>query len=208
MIRMSSFWWVLLAGAIFGLIHSIFASNRVKDLAARWLGEKSRKYYRLFFSTMAGVSSLIFLGVVFLLPDELIYLIPAPWVYLTLIIQLAAFLGAARALAQINTADFLGFATLRKRGLSQSSDQPPVLVTRGLYGLVRHPIYTCSFVFLIFFPWMSWNLLGFIIAVIVYTIIGAFLEERKMVQIYGEEYIRYQKQVPMFLLLPFTKGRS
>jgi protein-S-isoprenylcysteine O-methyltransferase Ste14 len=199
MLRLTGFFWILLAGAVFGLIHSGLASNWSKNLAARWFGERSRKYYRLFFVGIATLTTLAYLSLVILLPDELIYIIHAPWVYLTLAVQAVAVIGILVSLSQISTAGFLGLTALPWFKYTPSANKPPSLVTGSLYRWVRHPIYTCTFLFLLCMPWLSWNTLAFIIGVVVYTVIGAVFEEKKMVQEFGAAYLEYQKKTPMFL---------
>lgn len=75
------------------------------------------------------------------------------------------------------------------------------LQTHGLHQWVRHPLYFGTFVFLIglflFFPLFK-NLLAVLI-IITYTLAGTLLEEKKLVIQFGEDYIKYQKRVPMIL---------
>lgn len=199
MIRLTGFFWILLAGAVFGVIHSALASNGVKNFAARLFGEKSRKYYRLGFVLLATLMTFAYLSLVILLPDRLIYLIPTPWVYLTLLIQVAALGGIILSFGQINTSDFLGLSVLTHSRYSHSGEIQLNLVTGGFYRRVRHPIYTCTIIFLFFFPGMSWNLLALIVGITVYMLVGAIFEEKKMVQTFGAAYIEYRNKTPMFL---------
>lgn len=199
MIRLTGFFWILLVGAVFGVIHSALASNGVKTLAARLFGEKSRKYYRLGFVLLATLMTFAYLSLVILLPDRLIYVIPTPWVYLTLLIQLAALGGIILSFGQINTTDFLGLHILTHSRYSHTDEIQPHLVTGGFYRRVRHPIYTCTIIFLIFFPGMSWNLLALTIGITVYMLVGAIFEEKKMVQTFGADYVEYRNKTPMFL---------
>jgi len=201
MIHLTGFYWILLTGALFGLIHSGLASNWSKNLAARWFGEQSRSYYRLFFVLVAALTTMFYLALTFTLPDRPIYHIPAPWVYLTLSIQAAAVIGALVSLSQICTSCFLGLDALPWFRRENTADQPQILVTGKLYRWVRHPIYSCLLIFLFCSPWMSWNLLAFTLGVLIYTIIGAVFEERKMVQQFGNVYIEYRKKTPMFIPL-------
>jgi protein-S-isoprenylcysteine O-methyltransferase Ste14 len=83
------------------------------------------------------------------------------------------------------------------------SEQPEHLVTNKLYHWMRHPIYTCILVFLLCTPMMSWNKLAFLIGMAVYMIIGASLEEKKMLKEFGEAYTEYRKNTPMFLPVKF-----
>ncbi len=199
MIRLTGFFWILLAGAVFGVIHSALASNGSKNLAARLFGEKSRKYYRLGFVLLATLMTFAYLSLVILLPDRLIYLIPTPWVYLTLLIQLAALGGIILSFGQINTTDFLGLNVLTHSRYFHSGEIQLNLVTGGFYRRVRHPIYTCTIIFLFFFPGMSWNLLALIVGITVYMLVGAIFEEKQMVQTFGAAYVEYRNKTPMFL---------
>lgn len=76
------------------------------------------------------------------------------------------------------------------------------LTTTGVYSLVRHPQYTGIFVALFAEGVLHWptvfsvGIYPFI--VIAYTLL-ARREEKKMVQEFGERYLRYREQVPMFI---------
>ena len=77
----------------------------------------------------------------------------------------------------------------------------PVLVTTGIHRYVRHPLYLGTFIFLaggvLAFPSFS-NLIACII-IVVYTLWGINLEEKKLVEEFGKSYISYQQSVPMIL---------
>ena len=71
---------------------------------------------------------------------------------------------------------------------------PPPLVTQGVLGVVRHPWYLAGLLVL----WgrdldreglLSAGLLS------AYLVLGAHLEERRLLRIYGQTYRRYQHQV-------------
>ena len=193
---MTSFYWILLAGGLFGLIHSGLATTRAKDLAAQWFGERSRKYYRLFYSIVGFLTTFLYISLIHLLPDSPIYHIPAPWVILTTLIQAAAILlGIISTLQLTRNSDFLGLDALKSR----PPERQTRLITSGLYARVRHPLYDCIFIFLLAMPVLSWNLLAFNIGIVVYTIIGTILEERKLLKEFDFKYREYQKRTPMFI---------
>ncbi len=192
----TGFFWILAAGAIYGLIHSLLASNKAKDLAAGLFGEGSRKFYRLFFVALAVPTTLIYVGLVFLLPDRLIYIIPYPWVVITLLLELAALVGLLLALSQTGTLDFLGLWPLLRKGLPQPEEK---LITSGVYGYMRHPIYTFTILFLFLAPRMSWNLLSFSISATLYMLIGSIFEEKKLRRQFGEDYRQYAAKIPGFI---------
>jgi len=75
----------------------------------------------------------------------------------------------------------------------------PKLVVAGLHRIVRHPLYLSTFLFLwgglLLIP--VWSLLVTNLVITLYTLAAIPLEERKLVEIFGEELINYRKTVPM-----------
>ncbi len=76
------------------------------------------------------------------------------------------------------------------------------LVTDGLYGLVRHPQYTGLFIAIFGEGVVHWPTVFsvglFPVIVLVYFLL-ARSEEKKMVEQFGDEYLAYRRQVPMFI---------
>ncbi len=193
--------WVLLALLVFGLVHSILASLWFKALFARALGEAAyRRWYRLFFNLVAGVTLVPVLALLALLPSPVIYTIPFPWVALTAAIQLLAAVGLLHTLYLTGAANFLGI----EQALDpQAAARPRRMTTRGLYRFVRHPLYTCSIVFLWLSPVMTWVLLAFNLGATLYMTVGAVFEERKLLREFGEPYAKYKQTTPMLLPVRF-----
>jgi protein-S-isoprenylcysteine O-methyltransferase Ste14 len=76
------------------------------------------------------------------------------------------------------------------------------LATEGPYALVRHPQYTGLLLALFGEGVVHWptvfSLTAFPLVGIVYALL-ARKEERQMIETFGDEYRKYQQQVPMFL---------
>ncbi|NOH03709.1 MAG: isoprenylcysteine carboxylmethyltransferase family protein [Chloroflexi bacterium] len=72
-------------------------------------------------------------------------------------------------------------------------------MTRGLYRLVRHPLYTFSLVFIWLTPVMSQNSLALYTGATLYLLIGAYFEERKLLRDFGEAYAEYKRKTPMLI---------
>jgi protein-S-isoprenylcysteine O-methyltransferase Ste14 len=102
----------------------------------------------------------------------------------------------ANHLELIGLRQVLDAASGRKEG-------PLTLTTSGLYRLVRHPIYVGAIVAFWATPDMTAGHLLFSTAATAYTIFGTFLEERDLVDLFGDRYRQYQQRVRM--LLPFPK---
>ena len=71
----------------------------------------------------------------------------------------------------------------------------------GVHQYVRHPLYFGTFVFiwglLLLFPYLSLLIANSIITI--YTLIAIRFEEQKLVDEFGEAYIKYKNNVPMIL---------
>jgi protein-S-isoprenylcysteine O-methyltransferase Ste14 len=73
------------------------------------------------------------------------------------------------------------------------------LITGGLFRLCRHPLYLFTILAWLITPVMSLDRLAFIIYTCLYASIGIPFEERKLVQIFGQAYVNYQRHVPSFI---------
>jgi len=196
-----SFWIILLAVAIYGVVHSWLASLQAKDLARRRLGASAERGYRLAYNVFAVLTLLPVLALPSLLPDRSLYTISPPWVYLTLALQGLAIAALAVGVMQTGAWSFLGLEQL----FAPTPGGKPRLVVKGLYRWVRHPLYTAGLVFIWLVPVMSANLLALNIGLTLYLVVGAYFEERKLLREYGAAYAEYQQRTPM--LVPGTPGK-
>lgn len=79
--------------------------------------------------------------------------------------------------------------------------EPPEVIKKGVFKLVRHPLYFASI--LIYFSCIVLTLslitlLPWVGIVVFYNYIAAY-EEKKLEQKFGEDYIQYKKQVPRWI---------
>jgi len=81
------------------------------------------------------------------------------------------------------------------------SDKTEKLIQNGVYGIVRHPIYSAD----IILGWgifLFWPTIIVFLSVIWLDIILFFwmhLEEKVLIEKFGNDYLEYKKKVPMFL---------
>ena len=198
---MSIFWLVFVVLA-WGVVHSFTASLEAKGWARRTLGEASMRFYRFAYNIFSVISFAPILWLMAVLPDRVIYQIPAPWIFFSLAGQVAAVILLVAGVLHTDTLSFVGL-----RQLFEGKERSSQLVTHGLYRWVRHPLYTAGLLFIWLTPVMSRNSLIVMIAATVYILVGAFFEERKLGREFGAAYAEYKAATPM--LIPGLKfGRN
>jgi len=180
----------------YAVLHSWLASQRVKQWARTRFGPRMDCWYRLFFN-MVGVLTLLPLGgLLFLLPDQALYVLPVPWRHIAAAAQLVTVVSMVYGVWITDAWHFLGIRQLFQvtpRGCSQR--QPPLAVF-GLYRWVRHPLYLLSIFLIWLTPAMTVNLAALYAVLTLYFFVGTFFEEQRMVDEFGEAYAQYQAQVP------------
>ena len=84
------------------------------------------------------------------------------------------------------------------KGFIGLSSEPSQLRTDGILQYVRHPIQAGIILIVLGFFFFIPNLPTLIscLCALIYIPIGIYLEEKKLVAMYGDQYIEYRKKVP------------
>ena len=180
--------YIILTGGwvIYFVLHSALASEGVKDMATRLTGNAFR-FYRLFYSILSivGLAGLLFFDGAIQADNYfenglvIRFLSLVCTVFGVRIIQLA--------FRQHKLKSFLGFE-------KETSE----LKITGILKIVRHPIYagliliTAGFFLLI----PNTPTLISCLCILIYLPIGIYLEEKKLIAAFGEQYLDYKKRVP------------
>lgn len=174
-----------LAWIVYFFIHSFLAANEVKIYVEKRVPALFSNYRILYnFIAIAGLIPLLY-GSVFL-PDPLLF--ASTWLVLLgicfLLIGLVLLYLAFKA---FDGAEFLGLKQEKK----------PELVFSGMYQYVRHPLYFATTVLImgLFLLVPTQKMLLVLLISYGYILIGYRLEERKLVEVFGEKYLDYQKRV-------------
>ena len=182
-------------GLAFATLHSGLATSRAKAWAyARGM---TPQRYRLLYSLLSLLLTIAWLVFVQSLPDQPLYRIDGPWRWLLHGLQLAGLYIFWRSLAPIDAAAFLGLRPF-------PHDVEP-FVEQGIYRHLRHPMYAGIMLVLFAHPSQSINSLNLYAFITAYFIVGARLEERRMLTMHPA-YADYRKRVPAFIPRPWRKG--
>jgi protein-S-isoprenylcysteine O-methyltransferase Ste14 len=182
--------------AVFAAVHSLLAGRSLQQSLRLHLGIWFRGY-RLSYNAL----SLVMFGWVMTAYREapVLYQFPGLWRLPFYIAQAVVGIALCRCAARLGIGDFFGLAQLR------GETAEPVLITDGCYRRVRHPQYTLAVLFLLLAPVMTlkWLLLAVLSAI--YFVVGAHIEEKRLMAVFGAAYTNYRKQVPMFIPRLFGK---
>lgn len=183
--------------SVFALHHSVMARSGAKS----WLTRRVPPYLER--SLYTWLASLLFIAVcAWWRPvDGIVYAWPAQIAWVGHVIQAAGIVLTIRGSSAIDMLDLAGVRpVLDARGGASPKHVP--LMTTGLYGFVRHPLYF-AWVLLVFgAPEMTGTRLTFAIISTVYLAIAIPFEERSLVTLFGPAYRKYQETV-RWRMIPF-----
>lgn len=183
---------IVLGVATFGIQHSGVSALRVKGwIIDRW-GKEG--YSNIFKATSITTILIAFIMIgywdwlYFIFTPELVnWLLFLPGIILV-IIGLFLSNAASKVISVSTVADM-------------RTDRMPKLVTDGIYSKIRHPLYLSTILLLIALALLYPNprIIVFSFSLSIYTMIGAYLEEEKLVKHYGQNYLEYRKNVGFIL---------
>lgn len=183
---------------VFAILHSLLAMQRVQEFLKIRMG-RAAGWYRLMYNILALAA---FGWTMKAYPDSpVLYQLPDNLRSVGYLAQGGIFVLLCVCAAQTGVGDFLGVRQLRGQTVT------PVLITTGCYGKVRHPQYLLALLFLLFTPIMTVRWLALTLLSALYFLFGSIIEEKRLVELFGEHYRIYKRSVPMFV--PGVKrGRS
>lgn len=201
---------IIILFLLFGYSHSILASNKLKKKLAEQIGSKIA-FYRLFYNTVSVIVFIILYAIA-PKPSVIIYDLNYPWDIVILIVQFFSLIGLIWAASGVKLWEFIGFAQIKRYYTGtynpKELDERYILKKTGAFKYSRHPIYFFTILFLGFRPTMDFFYLVFFICLTGYFIIGSIYEEKKLVELFGDEYVQYQKNTSRLVPLNFFKDHK
>ena len=101
----------------------------------------------------------------------------------------------------------ISFILLSHRALFKSHHSSDTLISDGILGYVRNPMYFGILLIYVAFLFLSISLISiglFVIVFLVYNWMVNF-EENILENMFGEEYVKYKERVPKWVPNPFIK---
>ncbi|MCA9891511.1 MAG: isoprenylcysteine carboxylmethyltransferase family protein [Anaerolineae bacterium] len=197
--------FIFITMVAFAIIHSLTADARFKAWVAATFGQRAYEgWYRLIYNALSFVMIMPITAYVFLGGDVLFQ--PSDSLRpIFLILQAIGLAGAGFSLLQIDLLRFVGlkqvYAWATGKALPLAAEK---LQTDGIYRYVRHPLYLFSLMILWTTVPMTDRIFVYNMAATLYFFIGGlWLEEKRMLHFYGDDYASYRERVPA--LVPFTK---
>jgi len=187
--------WLIIAWLLFGSLHSVMAASTFKNrLQSAMKG--NYRFYRIFYSLIATLSLIAVLWYHFSLNSLLLWNNSVLEKTIAFILSVPAVIVMSVSIKKYFI-DLSGVNVFMK----SSSAKTAHLELTGLHKYVRHPLYFGTLLFAwCYFLWQpsASNLIS-CICITLYTRIGVYFEERKLVREFGEDYIAYTKKVPMLV---------
>lgn len=185
-------------------LHSFLISIRFTNLLSRMF-KKYNAFYRLFYVVISLVLLIPLINYTSQLDDKIIISYEPPLSIIRYILISGSLLLFFWAFfLNYDSLSFFGIRQILNFGKENKTNKSEGIKRNGLLGIIRHPMYLALIVYL----WcQTFRMIDIITNMLltIYVIIGTILEERKLVLEFGEDYIEYQREVPM--LIPFTKNR-
>ena len=195
---------LFIALTLWCVIHSAMIALPVTQYLERsW--KSNYRFYRLIYNIIAFITLVPVLYYAYLLKGDVLFLWTGPLriiQIILIILALVLFLVGAR---NYKMNQFLGLSQIFEGNSHKTLSGGGGLVTSGILNVTRHPWYLGAILII-------WARDLDVSAVIVngvftlYLIVGSYLEERKLIVEFGDEYREYQRRVSM--LFPWKWIRS
>jgi len=187
------------------ILHSVMITKPVTEYIKQRLGGRFR-FYRLFYNLMAIVTLVPIALFAHSLQTQALF----SWSGFLRIGQLllsgSSLLLFILGIRHYDARQFLGirqfYGEKTEMGITSSGE----LDTTGILNVVRHPWYLSG----ILLVWSrDLDVSAIVVNVILscYLIVGACLEEKKLIREFGEQYLSYQKRVSMLIPYKWLKAK-
>lgn len=188
---------------IFFIQHSVMIRKTVREKIDRYLPKES-------FYASHSIWSGILLGSTVLLwqeTDLLVLSVSEPYNYVIRTITIISIAGLLWALRSLTDFDPFGRIQISNY-LNNRTIEDQNFILRGPYKITRHPLYFFILLMIWSYPVVTLDRLMFSLIWTVWVTLGTILEEKDLVREIGNDYVKYQADVPMLIPYKIFKSKS
>lgn len=195
---------------ILTIIWSFFHSALISPVFIKFLKkslDSKFRYYRIAYNLFSLVTFILVLLYEMTIKKEIIFDWNANFgvirVFLFILTIALFYFGAQR----YSFPEFIGLKQLNKQKINLTISRSGELDTSGIHKIIRHPWYLATLI-IIWLRDVSISIICMNIILSAYLILGALLEEKKLVNEFGQAYLNYKKQVSMFIPFKLITARN
>jgi protein-S-isoprenylcysteine O-methyltransferase Ste14 len=187
--------YAVLGWVLWCTLHSALISTTVTDFAKKKLSGSFR-FYRLFYNVVSLVTLIPLVYYSHMLREAPVFRWEGPLgivqIFL-LAVSVYLFVAGGR---HYRWARFWGISQIKAGRAGRSLADSSTFVVSGIHQIIRHPWYLGG-ILIVWAQDLSASTILINMVISVYFMIGAVLEERKLVLEFGENYREYQRSVSM-----------
>ncbi|WP_457575928.1 methyltransferase family protein [Desulfomarina sp.] len=187
-------------------MHSFLISSAVMSFMEQRFGGYDR-WYRIFYNIFSLVTLAAPVYYLKSLHSPTLFKWQGSWLFIRFSLLLLAFVLFREGARKYRLTSFLGLDQLRTGKRDVLLNGQTTFSRSGVFGIIRHPWYGGS-ILLVWSGAQVYSIATSFVAVVltIYLVAGTYLEERKLMAEYGEEFRAYQRDVSMLFPWKWLKG--
>lgn len=195
---MSGYFLLVFSWIIFGTVHSMMASEAIKNVFGKILGNAS-KFYRIFYNFVAIATLLLVVDNHFYVEKTMIFQFNPLINKIGIALMLFSIIMLVAVILTYDVKEFTGFDTFSKTTNKQE------FIHSIFSKQVRHPMYTCLVLLMIGYCIYEPSFRVFISTffINIYLQIGIYFEEKKLIRQFGNTYVDYKNKTPKLIPIIF-----
>ena len=187
------------------VLHSTMISVTVTEYLKKYLGSGFR-FYRLFFNLISFLTLIPLAWFAYSVKTEPIFQWNGYLRLVQILIIAMAILLFYLGGRHYDTLVLVGIRQIKAGASNKALTDSGEINTSGILKITRHPWYLAAILII----WARQMDVSAIIVNVIFTsylVVGTYLEEKKLVREFGEQYLEYQKSVSMLVPYKWLKAK-